>query len=36
VLEVDSGALIPLTFVGGWIERSRRLRIDPPAGLADL
>ncbi len=36
VLELDTGALVPLTFVEGWIERPRRLRIDPPAGLADL
>jgi 16S rRNA processing protein RimM len=36
LLELDSGALVPLTFVVGWIERPDRLRIDPPAGLADL
>lgn len=36
VLELESGALVPLTFVIGWIERPTRLRIDPPAGLAEL
>lgn len=33
VLEDDS--LVPLTFVIGWIERPRSLRIDPPAGLIE-
>jgi 16S rRNA processing protein RimM len=36
VLELDSGALVPLTFVAGWVERGARLRIDPPPGLAEL
>jgi 16S rRNA processing protein RimM len=36
VLELDSGALVPLTFVTGWAQRPDRLRIDPPAGLAEL
>jgi 16S rRNA processing protein RimM len=33
LLVLDSGALVPLTFVVGWLERGVRLRIDPPAGL---
>lgn len=35
LLVLDNGALVPLTFVVGWVDRPRRLRIDPPAGLFD-
>lgn len=35
LLELEDGALVPLTFVVGWIERPRTLRIDPPPGLFD-
>jgi len=39
VLELDSGGLVPLTFVVGGIEDgpdgTRLVRIDPPAGLFD-
>ena len=34
LLELDSGALVPLTFVTGW-DGEGRLRIDPPPGLFD-
>jgi len=34
LLELESGALVPLTFVVGWDEESR-LVVDPPAGLFD-
>lgn len=40
LLELDSGALVPVTFVVGWAGEPeagpRRLVIDPPAGLFDL
>jgi 16S rRNA processing protein RimM len=36
LLELDTGALVPLTFAVGWVERPDRLRIDPPDGLAEL
>jgi 16S rRNA processing protein RimM len=36
VLVLDSGALVPLTFVVGWDVRGEQLRIDVPAGLFDL
>jgi 16S rRNA processing protein RimM len=36
LLVLDSGALVPLTFVTRWIERGRLLEIDPPEGLLDL
>jgi 16S rRNA processing protein RimM len=35
LLVLESGALVPLTFVVGWDERGVRLRIDPPPGLFD-
>ncbi len=35
LLVLSTGALVPLTFVTGWVERPRRLAIDPPAGLLD-
>ena len=39
LLELDSGALVPLTFVVGGIEDGpdggRVVRIDPPDGLFD-
>jgi len=35
LIELDGGALVPLTFVVGWIDRPRTLRIDPPPGLFD-
>jgi 16S rRNA processing protein RimM len=35
LLVLDDGALVPLTFVVGWIERPRVLQIDPPVGLFD-
>lgn len=35
LLELDSGALVPVTFVVGW-DDDRRVVIDPPAGLFDL
>jgi 16S rRNA processing protein RimM len=35
LLVLDSGVLVPLTFVVGWIERPRVLEIDPPTGLFD-
>jgi 16S rRNA processing protein RimM len=35
LLVLDTGALVPLTFVVGWDERPTRLRIDPPPGLFD-
>jgi 16S rRNA processing protein RimM len=34
LLELESGGLIPLTFVEGW-DDDGRLVIDPPAGLLD-
>lgn len=34
LLELDGGALVPVTFVTGWDEH-RRLVIDPPEGLLD-
>jgi 16S rRNA processing protein RimM len=36
ILVLDSGALVPLTFVIGWDERGSRLRVDPPPGLFEL
>lgn len=36
LLLLDSGALVPLTFVVGWDVRGELLRIDPPAGLFEL
>jgi len=36
LLVLDSGALVPLTFVVGWEIRGQRLHIDSPAGLFDL
>jgi 16S rRNA processing protein RimM len=36
LLVLDSGALVPLTFVVGWREPGRVLVIDPPAGLFEL
>ena len=36
ILVLDSGALVPLTFVLGWEERGSRLRVDPPPGLFEL
>ncbi len=35
LLVLDTGTLVPLTFVTGWVERPRRLGIDPPPGLVD-
>lgn len=35
LIELDSGALVPVTFVEGW-DDDGRLVIDPPAGLFDL
>lgn len=35
LLELDSGALVPVTFVVGWDDH-RRVVIDPPEGLFDL
>jgi 16S rRNA processing protein RimM len=35
LLELDSGALVPVRFVVGW-DDGRRLVIDPPEGLLDL
>ncbi len=35
LLELDGGALVPVTFVVGWDEE-RRLVIDPPDGLLEL
>lgn len=34
LLELDGGALVPVTFVEGW-DDARRLVIDPPPGLLD-
>jgi len=34
LLELESGRLVPLTFVVGWDEHGR-LVVDPPAGLLD-
>jgi 16S rRNA processing protein RimM len=34
LLELDSGALVPVTFVVGW-DDERRVVIDPPEGLLD-
>lgn len=36
LLVLESGALVPLTFVEGWEVRGERLRIDPPPGLFDV
>lgn len=38
LLELDGGALVPVTFVVGWDDTGdgRRLVIDPPEGLLDL
>lgn len=36
VLVLDSGALVPLTFVTRWLDRPHRLEVDPPEGLFDL
>lgn len=35
LLELDGGALVPVTFVVGW-DDDRRVLIDPPDGLFDL
>jgi 16S rRNA processing protein RimM len=35
LLELDDGALVPVTFVVGW-DDDHRLVVDPPAGLFDL
>lgn len=35
LLELDGGALVPVTFVVGW-DDERRVVIDPPAGLFDV
>ena len=35
ILELDGGALVPVTFVTGW-DDERRVVIDPPEGLFDL
>lgn len=35
LLVLDSGALVPLTFVVGWVRRPEVLQIDPPVGLFD-
>lgn len=35
LLVLESGELVPLTFVVGWLERPDRLEIDPPIGLLD-
>lgn len=35
LLVLDTGALVPLTFVVGWVSRPDRLEIDPPAGLLE-
>jgi 16S rRNA processing protein RimM len=35
LLVLDSGVLVPLTFVVRWVERPRVLEIDPPVGLFD-
>ncbi len=34
LLELESGALVPLNFVLGW-DRDRRLVVDPPPGLLE-
>jgi 16S rRNA processing protein RimM len=34
ILELDTGALVPVTFVVGW-DDERRLVVDPPEGLLD-
>ena len=34
ILELDSGALVPVTFVVGW-DDDRRVVVDPPEGLLD-
>lgn len=36
ILVLESGRLVPLTFVTRWLERPARLEIDPPEGLFDL
>jgi 16S rRNA processing protein RimM len=40
LLQLDGGALVPVTFVVGWDEGAaaggRRLVVDPPAGLLEL
>jgi 16S rRNA processing protein RimM len=38
LLQLDGGALVPVTFVVGWDEGagSRRLVVDPPSGLLEL
>lgn len=37
LLELDGGALVPVTFVVGWADGGgRRLVVDPPEGLFDL
>ena len=39
LLQLDGGALVPITFVVGWEDddpAARRLVVDPPAGLLDL
>jgi 16S rRNA processing protein RimM len=36
ILVLESGRLVPLTFVTRWLERPTRLEIDPPEGLFDL
>ena len=37
LLELDGGALVPITFVVGWSDDAeRRVVIDPPDGLFDL
>ncbi|MGH9246735.1 MAG: ribosome maturation factor RimM [Acidimicrobiales bacterium] len=35
LLVLDTGAVVPVTFVRGW-DADRRLVIDPPVGLLDL
>jgi 16S rRNA processing protein RimM len=36
LLVLDTGTLVPLTFVVGWEVRGERLRVEPPPGLFDL
>ncbi|MEJ5255517.1 MAG: ribosome maturation factor RimM [Acidimicrobiales bacterium] len=36
LLVLESGALVPLTFVVGWRDPGRVLEIDPPPGLFEL
>ncbi len=35
ILVLESGGLIPLTFVTQWLDRPARIEVDPPIGLLD-